>query len=73
LDAGGKLEADAVSTDLRATALAMAVEEDGKAAFDAADKHFRASRDPILRAELLAAMGSSNDRALATRARSFIF
>jgi alanyl aminopeptidase len=73
LDAGGKLEADAVSTDVRATALAMAVEEGGKGAFDAADKHFRASRDPTLRTELLAAMGSSNDQALATRARTFIF
>jgi alanyl aminopeptidase len=73
LDAGGQLAPDAVSTDLRGTALAMAVEDGGKAAFEAADKHFRASRDPILRTELLAAMGSSNDQALASRARAFIF
>lgn len=72
LDSGGKLNADAVSTDLRATALAMAVEDGGKAAFDAAEKHFRNSNDPILRMELLGAMASSNDAALAKRTRELI-
>jgi alanyl aminopeptidase len=73
LDAEGALDADSVPTDLRGAALAMAVEEGGKDAFDLAEKHFRASRDPILRTELLAAMASSNDPALASRARGFVF
>jgi cytosol alanyl aminopeptidase len=73
LDTDGKLYPNAVSSDVRAVALSMAVEEGGKQVFDAAEKHFRTSSDPVLRTELLGALGSSNDPALAKRARALVF
>ena len=73
LDNGGKLNPGAVPRDLRRTALEVAVEEGGKSAFDAAEKHFRASSDAFLRGELLSALGSSNDAALLERARALVF
>src|SRR5690606_1837308 len=73
LDADGALNLDAVARDLRGTALAVAVEEGGKSAFDAAEKHFRASQDAVLRSQLLGAMGSTLDEALNERARALVF
>lgn len=73
LDGTGKLDPDAVPKDFRATALAVAVQEGGKAAFDAAEKHFRASQDAVLRGHLLGALGNSTDPKLAERARALVF
>jgi alanyl aminopeptidase len=73
LDSDGKLHADAVPRDLRATALGVTVEEGGKPAFDAAEKHLRASKDAVLRGEILGALGDSNDAQLAERARALVF
>jgi alanyl aminopeptidase len=73
LGGDGKLNADAVPKDLRGTALAVAVQEGGGNAFDAAEKHFRASQDAVLRGQLLAAMGSAADPELAARARALVF
>ena len=73
LDGDGQLHLDAVPQDLRGTALAVAVEEGGKAAFDAAEKQFRASQDAVLRSQLLGAMGSTEDAALNERVRALVF
>ena len=71
--ATGKLDLDAVPQDLRGTALTVAVQEGGKAAFDAAEKQFRASQDAVLRSQLLGAMGSTRDAALNARMRDLVF
>ena len=55
LDGDGKLHVDAVPQDLRGVALAVAVQEGGEQAFDAAEKHFRASQDAVVRGQLLGA------------------
>jgi alanyl aminopeptidase len=69
----GKLHLDAMPQDLRGTALAVAVQEGGVAAFDAAEKQFRASQDAVLRGQLLGALGSATEPALAERARALVF
>ena len=73
LDSGGKLNVDAVSQDLRGTALSVAVKDGGTTAYDAAEKHFRASQDAVLRSQLLGAMGGTTDPALAARSRALVF
>jgi alanyl aminopeptidase len=73
LGGDGQLHLDAVPQDLRSTALAVAVQEGGKTAFDAAEKHFRASQDAVVRAQLLDAMGGTRDDALNDRARALVF
>jgi len=73
LGTDGSLNTQAVARDLRATALAVAVQEGGKPAFDAAEKHLRASKDAVLRGELLEALGASHDAQLAQRARALVF
>jgi alanyl aminopeptidase len=73
LDSDGKLHLDAMPQDLRGTALAVAVQEGGVAAFDAAEKQFRASQDAVLRSQLLGALGSATEPALAERARALVF
>jgi len=73
LDGDGALHLDAVPQDLRGTALTVAVQDGGKAAFDAAEKHFRASQDAVLRSQLLQAMGSTRDAALNERVRALVF
>ena len=73
LGGDGALHADAVPKDMRGNALAVAVQEGGKEAFDAAEKHFRASQDPTIRSQLLGAMGDAQDPALAERARGLVF
>ncbi|MGN6513704.1 MAG: M1 family aminopeptidase, partial [Lysobacteraceae bacterium] len=73
LGGDGQLHLDAVSQDLRATALAVAVQEGGKPAFDAAEQAFRGSQDAILRSQLLAAMGGTRDAALDERVRALVF
>jgi alanyl aminopeptidase len=67
------LHLDAVSQDLRGTALAVAVQEGGKSAFDVAEKQFRASQDAVVRSQLLDAMGSTQDPALNDRVRALVF
>ena len=69
----GKLHLDAMPQDLRGTALAVAVQEGGVAAFDAAEKQFRASQDAVLRGQLLGALGGATEPALAERARALVF
>ena len=73
LDGDGTLDLDAVAQDVRGTALGVALEEGGKAAFDAAEKHFRASQDAVLRSQLLGAMGGTLDETLNQRARALVF
>jgi alanyl aminopeptidase len=69
----GKLDLDAVPQDLRDVALEVAVQDGGKAAFDAAEKQFRASQDAVLRGQLLGAMGGTTDAVLNERARALVF
>ncbi|MDQ2703210.1 MAG: M1 family metallopeptidase [Pseudomonadota bacterium] len=73
LGGDGSLDLDAVAQDLRGIALDVAVQEGGKAAFDAAEKHFRASQDAVLRSQLLGAMGGTTDEALNERVRAMVF
>ncbi|AXK72595.1 M1 family peptidase [Lysobacter sp. TY2-98] len=73
LDSDGQLHADAVAKDLRDTALVVALQDGGAAAFDAAEKQFRASQDAVLRSELLGAMGATHVPALDARARALVF
>ena len=73
LDGDGRLDADAAPKDIRGTALWVAVQEGGKPAFDAAEKHLRASQDPVLRGQLLGALGNATDPQLAERARALVF
>ena len=68
----GELDPDAVVQDLRDTAVSVAVQDGGPAAFDLAEKHLRASQDAVIRRELLSAMGSVTNPALAERARAFV-
>lgn len=72
MDGGGKLRADAVPEDLRGLALSVAVEQGGKAAFDLAEKHLRATQDAQLRGQLLSGMGSARTPELAQRARALV-
>src|SRR3546814_18797718 len=73
LGGDGAVHPDAAPQDLRGTALAVAVQAGGKAAFDAAERHFRASQDAVLRSPLLAAMGGSEAAALNARVRALVF
>ncbi|WP_242113038.1 M1 family metallopeptidase, partial [Luteimonas aquatica] len=69
LDGGGKLQEDAAPRDIRGEAISAAVQEGGKAAFDAAERHLRQVQDPELRVQLASALGDTRDPALAERAR----
>ncbi|MFL6592726.1 MAG: M1 family aminopeptidase [Luteimonas sp.] len=73
IDGDGKLHAEAVPQDLRGVALVVALQEGGKPAFDIAEKHLRANEDAIVRGQLLGALGSVRDPALAARARGLVF
>ncbi|GAB6196182.1 M1 family metallopeptidase [Lysobacter xanthus] len=64
---------DAVARDLRDTALVVALQEGGAAAYDVAEKQFRASQDAVLRTELLSAMGGTHVPTLDARARALAF
>ena len=70
---GLRRHVDAVPQDLRGIALVAAVQEGGTPAFDAAEKHLRASEDAVVRGQLLGAIGSVRDPALAERARALVF
>lgn len=59
----------AIAADMRDLALKMAVQDGGNATFDAAIKQLRAASDPVLRGELVTALGSVTDPALFRRAR----
>ncbi len=72
LDGDGALDAAAVSRDLRRNALVIALQDGGIEAFDAADRHLRASEDPVLRGELLYAMALVEDPSLAARFRALL-
>jgi alanyl aminopeptidase len=72
LDGDGKLDLDATSQDLRGTALAVAVQDGGTPAFDAAERQFRTSEDAVVRSQMLSALGSATDPALAERARALV-
>ena len=72
LDKDGALAVDAVPADQRGIALAMAGALGGEAEFEAAKKHFLASRDAQLRGQLLFAMGRTPEPALQARAREFV-
>lgn len=72
LGGDGRLHADAVSRDLRGNALVIALQDHGVEAFDLAERHVRASEDPVLRGELLNAMGLVVDPELAARFRALM-
>ncbi len=72
LDGAGQLTTNAVPRDIRGTALAVAVEDGGVAAFELAEKHLRGSQDAVLRGQLLGALGSARDPVLARRARALV-
>jgi cytosol alanyl aminopeptidase len=61
--------APGVAVDMRGLALKMAVQDGGNATFDAAIKQLRVASDPVLRGELVAALGSVTDPASFRRAR----
>lgn len=71
-DGNGELNPGAVSRDLRGTAVAVAVKDGGVEAFDLAEKHLRASKDAVIRRELLGAIGSVTNPVLAERARKMV-
>lgn len=73
LGGDGRLRADAVPRELRGSAIEVAVHDGGAPAFDLAERHLRAERDPVLRRELLGALGGAEDPALAQRARALVF
>lgn len=66
----GALHLDAIATDQRGLALRMAMEEGDAAVFDVLLAHLSSSQDPVLRGQLLGALGSAKDPALAARARA---
>ena len=70
LDGDGSLSPDAVPRDLRSTAITVAVQDGGATAFDTALKHLRSTQDPMLRSQLVGALGSVTDPVLAGRARA---
>nr|AGW45523.1 aminopeptidase N [uncultured bacterium Lac36W] len=72
IDGDGKLDADATSRERRGVALGVAVEEGGAAAFDLAEKHFRATQDPVLRNQLLGALSGTKDAKLGERVRAMV-
>ena len=72
LGGDGRLDPDAVTRDLRGTAIAVAVQDGGAEAFELAEQHLRASTDAVIRRELLNAMAGAADPALAARARAMV-
>jgi alanyl aminopeptidase len=70
IGAGGILDPDAVDPELVATALRVAVQDGGAPVFDALLAHLDTSDDAVLRRNVLEALGSTRDPALAARARN---
>ncbi|KRG67347.1 M1 family metallopeptidase [Pseudoxanthomonas dokdonensis] len=68
----GQLDPQATPRDLRAPAIEAAARAGDASTFEVLEKHLRGSQDPSLRAELLGAMGSMQQPALAARARALI-
>ncbi len=66
------LKLDAAPRDIRDLALEVAVQDGGVEAFDLAERHLRATQDAELRGQLLGALGSARDPALAARARALV-
>ncbi len=66
----GKLHENAVSADLRGLVLVVAAQQGDAATFDAVLGHLRTTQDPTLRGQLVSALGSFTDPALARRARA---
>jgi alanyl aminopeptidase len=71
LDGSGKADLARADADLLRSALDVAVQEGGTAAFDAAQKEFTINTDTAQRYALLAALGATRDPLLAARARDF--
>lgn len=70
LGGDGALHLDAVATDQRGLALAIAMEDGDAVVYDALAKHLAVSQDPVLRGQLLGAMGNAKDPALMARTRA---
>jgi alanyl aminopeptidase len=68
----GALHAEAVPADLADLAVAIAVDDGDDAVFEAAQRQLFASRDPEVRARLLAALGTAEQPARAARAREVV-
>ena len=66
-DGDGRLAPDAVHRDLLGAALRVAVERGGRAAFDLAERHLRASEDAVIRGALMGALAASTKPALVER------
>ncbi|GAA0723507.1 M1 family metallopeptidase [Dokdonella soli] len=68
---GGKADLAKADPDLLETALKVAVQDGGAAAFDATRNEFARNRDTAQRYALLAALGATRDPSQAARARDF--
>ena len=68
----GALNPDATPRDLRALSVEAAARAGDKATFDLLEKHLRATQDAAIRNELIAALGTVTEPALAERARNLI-
>ena len=68
----GTLNPEGTTRDLRALSIEAAARAGDKATFDVLEKHLRATQDAALRSELLSAIGSATDPALAERARALV-
>lgn len=68
---GGKVDLSRADADLLETALKVAVQDGGVAAFDAAQSAFEAERDTTHRYALLSGIGATRDAALGERARDY--
>ena len=68
---GGKPDLGTLDPDMRGDMLRAVVQDSGAPAFDAVLAQLKTTRDTQLRYELIAALGSAHDAALAERARDY--
>lgn len=69
-DKDGALQPDAIASDQRALALALAAELGGEREFAAFERHLAITEDAMLRRQMLLALGAFRQPALAQRARA---
>ncbi len=71
LDGGGKVDLGKLDPDIRGSALKVAVQESGEAAFKAVQEELKTNHQTQQRYELLAALGATHDGKLAEDARNY--
>lgn len=69
-DKDGPLQPDAIASDQRGLALALAAELGGEREFAAFERHLAATEDALLRRQMLSALGAFRQPVLAQRARA---